>query len=110
MIEQTVARILVGVDGSLTIEMKPGGLRALNGSAAQRHGHEGRSLLEPGIVSPGGRRWRVITAAEKKKAVVLVARWRNSRGRRVHHHERPNVNRVFAAFGSFISASLTEVH
>jgi hypothetical protein len=63
VIQQAIARILVGTDGSLTIEAKPGGLLGLEGNLAQLDGQEGRCLLEHGIVVPGGRQWRVITAA-----------------------------------------------
>jgi hypothetical protein len=62
-IQQSVARILVGVDGSLTIEAKPSGLLGLEGNVAQWDGEEGRNLLEHNIVSPGGKQWKVITAA-----------------------------------------------
>jgi DNA invertase Pin-like site-specific DNA recombinase len=61
VIQQAVARILVGVDGSLTIEAKPGGLLGLDGNISQVDGQEGRNLLEHGIVSPAGRQWRVTT-------------------------------------------------
>ena len=41
-IEQSIARILVGVDGSLTIEAKPGGLLGLDGDLGQTGGPAGR--------------------------------------------------------------------
>lgn len=44
-IQQAIARILVGVDGSLTIEAKPGGLLGLEGSAVQSECQEGRTLI-----------------------------------------------------------------
>ncbi len=62
-IQQSIARILVGGDGSLTIEAKMDGLLGLEVNVAQLNGQEGQPLCEHGLVSPGGRRWRVITAA-----------------------------------------------
>ncbi len=55
--------MLAGIDGSLMIEAKMGGLLGLEGNVAHLDGQEGQTLLEHGIVSPGGRQWRVITAA-----------------------------------------------
>jgi hypothetical protein len=62
-IQQTVTRILVGVEGSLTIEARPGGLLGLDGNITQGDCQEEGDLLEHDIVSPGGRQWKVITAA-----------------------------------------------
>lgn len=62
-IQQSIARILVGGDGSLTIEAKMDGLLGLEGHVAQLNGQEGQPLCEHGLVSPEGRQWRVITAA-----------------------------------------------
>jgi hypothetical protein len=61
-IHQSSARILVGVDGSLTIEAKPGGLLGLNGTITQLEGREGLPLIEPTTLSGGGRVWKLITA------------------------------------------------
>ncbi len=61
-IEQSIARILVGVDGSLTIEAKPGGLLGMNGIIAQANSQEGQALIEPRTLSAGGRVWNLITA------------------------------------------------
>ena len=61
-IQQSIARILVGGDGGLTIEAKTGGLLGLEGNVAQVEG-QGQSLLEHDLVSPAGRQWKVITAA-----------------------------------------------
>ena len=44
-IEQSVAQILVGGDGSLTIEAKPGGLLGVDGSPAQVECQAGQALL-----------------------------------------------------------------
>jgi hypothetical protein len=55
-IQQSIARILVGGDGSLTIEAIPGGLLGLDGNISQVECREGRNLLEHGIVSPARRR------------------------------------------------------
>ncbi len=62
-IEESVARIVVAVDGSLTIETNPGGLLGLKGNVAQLDSQEGRSVFGHAIVSPGGRQWKGITAA-----------------------------------------------
>ena len=43
-IQQSIARILVGVDGSLTIEAKPGGLLGVE-EALARLGGRGRGAL-----------------------------------------------------------------
>ncbi len=61
-IQQSIARILVGVDGSLTIEAKPGGLLGLDSSLAQLECREGRTLIEPSTHSARGRQWKLITA------------------------------------------------
>lgn len=61
-IHQSIARILVGGDGSLTIEAKTGGILGVEGNAAQLDGQGGQPLLEHGVVSPAGRQWKVITA------------------------------------------------
>jgi hypothetical protein len=63
VIQQAIGRILVGTDGSLTIEARPGGLLGLEGNLAQLDHQEEKSILEHGIVSPGGRQWSVISAA-----------------------------------------------
>jgi hypothetical protein len=43
-IQQSIARILVGVDGGLTIEAKPGGLLGLDRNLGQVECREGRAL------------------------------------------------------------------
>jgi hypothetical protein len=62
-IQQSVARILVGGDGSITIAAKPGGLLGLDGNISQVDCQEGWNLREHRIVSPGSKLRRVITAA-----------------------------------------------
>gem|GEM_PF-2089374 len=61
-IQQSVTRILVGVDGSLTIEAKPGGLLGVNGTIGQSESQEGWALIEPRTLSSGGRVWKLVTA------------------------------------------------
>ncbi len=61
-IEQSIGRILVGVDGSLTIEAKPDGLLGVNGAVAQVGSWEDQALIEPSTLSTGGRVWKLITA------------------------------------------------
>ena len=58
-IQHSVARILVGVDGSLKIEAKPGGLLGLERNIGQLECREGRTLIEPNTLSAAG---RLITA------------------------------------------------
>jgi len=70
VIEQAVARILVGIDGSLMIEAKPGGLLGLEGHAAQLSAQERQGVVEHSVVSGAGRQWSVITAGQ---AVAGVA-------------------------------------
>jgi hypothetical protein len=61
-IQQSVARILMGVDGSLTIEAKADGLLGLEGNLGQLECRGGRSLTEPSTLSAPGGQWRLITA------------------------------------------------
>jgi hypothetical protein len=61
-IQQSIARILVGVDGSLTIEAKPGGLLGVNGTVGQVGSQEDQALIEPSTLSTGGRVWKLIIA------------------------------------------------
>jgi hypothetical protein len=60
VIQRAVRCILIGVDGSLTIEVKPRGLLGLEGTLAQLDGQEGWTFLEHGIVSCAGRQWKVV--------------------------------------------------
>jgi hypothetical protein len=61
-IQQSIARILVGVDGSLTIEAKPGGLLGVEMNTAQLENGQAQSLVEPSTISVAGRQWRIIAA------------------------------------------------
>ncbi len=61
-IQQPVARILVGVDGSLTIEAKPGGLLGLERNIAQLECRERQTLIEPNTLPAAGRQWSLVTA------------------------------------------------
>jgi hypothetical protein len=70
VIQQSIARILVDVDGSLSIEAKPDGLLGVKGNLAQMDYQEGRTLLEQGIVSPGGGQGRLTTAGESAGSVI----------------------------------------
>ena len=62
-LQQSSARILVGLDGSLTIEAKPGGLLGVNGTITQLEGRERGPLIEPTTLSAAGRAWKLITAS-----------------------------------------------
>ncbi len=60
-IRRAVAGIVVGGDGSMTIEARPGGLLGVNGTIAQVDREEG-ALIDPRTLSAGGRVWNLITA------------------------------------------------
>ncbi len=64
-IEQSIARILERVDGSLTIEAKPGGL---DGDLASLEGQEGQALLAPRTLVIGDRQWTLIAAGVESRA------------------------------------------
>lgn len=59
-IQQSIARILVGAHGTVTVETRPDGLLDLEGNLARLDGQEGPTVFEQGIVSPGGRSGRVM--------------------------------------------------
>jgi len=61
-IQRSVARILVGVDGSLTIEAKPDGLLGLERNIAQLECRERQTLIEPNTLPAAGRQWSLVTA------------------------------------------------
>jgi hypothetical protein len=61
-IQQSIARIVVRVDGSLTIEAKPKGILGLEGSLSQLECQEGRTLIEPNRHSAVGIQWGLVTA------------------------------------------------
>jgi hypothetical protein len=69
-IQQSVARILVGVDGSLTIEAKPGGLLGLEGFLGQVDGQEDPTVLTPTTLSIAGRQWKLIVAGQTSVGVA----------------------------------------
>ncbi len=68
-IEQSITRILVGVDGSLTIEAKPGGLLGLERDLAPG-GQEDPTLFMPTTISIAGRQRKLIVA-EGRRVVEL---------------------------------------
>ena len=59
-IQQSVARIVVGGDGRLTIEAKPGGLLELDSDFTQSGCQEGCALIGPNALSAASRRWKVM--------------------------------------------------
>jgi hypothetical protein len=61
-IQQSIAQILVGVDGNLTIQAKPGGLLGLERNIARLNDGQAQPLIVPSTLSAGGRQWRLITA------------------------------------------------
>ncbi len=63
-IQQSIARILVGTDGSLTIEARTGGLLGLEGHLGQVEDGEDPTFLEPTTLSTAGRQWRLIAAGQ----------------------------------------------
>ncbi len=67
-IEQSIARILVGADGSPTIEAKPGGLLGLDGNLASLEGREEQALLAPGTLVTADRQWKLIVAQVESPA------------------------------------------
>ncbi len=58
-IQQSIARILVGIDGSLTIEAKPNGLLGIDGAHAQLGREEGAQVIQQTPARPEGRQWRL---------------------------------------------------
>jgi hypothetical protein len=67
--EQSVARILVGVDGNLTIEAKPGGLLGMEGHLSQMGGRGDQPLFTPVPLSSVGRRWKLIATGQATAGV-----------------------------------------
>jgi hypothetical protein len=59
-IQQSVARILVGVDGDLTIEAKPKGPLGLGGSLPIFDGRGEEAKTEEQFLSSNGRRWGIV--------------------------------------------------
>ncbi len=62
-IQRAIRRILVGVDGRLTIEVKPGGLLGLDSDLGQTEGPAGRALIETNTLTVGRRKWNVVTGS-----------------------------------------------
>lgn len=62
-LQQSIARILVGSDGSLLIEAKPVGILGLDRPLAPLDRQWEQQVLEPGLVPRGGRLWRVTIAS-----------------------------------------------
>jgi hypothetical protein len=63
-IQQSIARILVGTDGSMTIEARTGGLLGLEGHLGQVGDREAPTLLAPTTLSTAGRQWMLIAAGQ----------------------------------------------
>jgi len=61
VIEQSIARILVGVDGGLTVEAKSGGLLGLEEKSAHLESWEERTLLGQDLLPPVGKKWALTT-------------------------------------------------
>lgn len=65
-IQQSVARILVGVDGSLTMEAKPDGLLGVEGVHARLETTRDESpMIRQAVSSSSGRHWEVINALHR---------------------------------------------
>lgn len=62
-IQQSVARILVGVDGTVTLETKPDGLLGVKAIQVRLDREEEGGIPQQTVASSSGRRWRVITAS-----------------------------------------------
>ncbi len=62
-IQQSVARILVGVDGTVTLETKPDGLLGMKAIQVRLDGEEEGGLIQQSFHSPSDRRWRVTIAS-----------------------------------------------
>ena len=69
-IEQSIAKILVDADGSLTIEARPRGLLGLEGDLGQAGGQEDPRLLTPTTLSITGRQWKLIVAGQTSVGVA----------------------------------------
>ena len=69
-IEQTVARILVGVNGSPMIEAKPGGLLGMEEYLCQVGDRKEPALFPPTTLSAAGRQWKLIAPDQVIAAVV----------------------------------------
>jgi len=65
-----IAGILVEVDGSLTIEAKPGGLLGVEGNLGQVGSEEDSTLVTPTPLSIAGRQWRLIVGGQTRVGVA----------------------------------------
>jgi hypothetical protein len=61
-IQQSVARILVGVDGTVTLETKPDGLLGVKAIRVRSDGEEAGGLIQQSFHSSSDRPWRVTMA------------------------------------------------
>ena len=61
-IQQSVSRILVGGDGTVTLETKPDGLLGVEAIQVRLEGEEGGLIQQP-FHSASDRRWRVTMAS-----------------------------------------------
>lgn len=59
-IQQSVARILVGVDGTVTLETRPDGLLGVKGIHVHLDAEEEKGTIQQSFHSSSDRRWRVI--------------------------------------------------
>ena len=62
-IQQSVARILVGGDGNVTLETKPDGLLGVKAIHVRLDGEEEAGLIQQSFHSSSDRRWRVTTVS-----------------------------------------------
>jgi hypothetical protein len=65
-LQQSVGRILVSVDGIVTLEAKPGRLLGVDGNCPPLEDREGQVLLEP--LATGDRQGRLVTACVESRA------------------------------------------
>ncbi len=63
-IHQSVARILVGGDGTVTLETKPDGLLGVERIHVRLDGEEKGGLIQQSFHSSSHRRWRVTMASK----------------------------------------------
>jgi len=61
-IQRSIARNLVGVDGTLTIKPKPDGLPGVVESLGLLGCREGRTPIEQNTISAAGRQWKLTIA------------------------------------------------
>ncbi len=61
-IQQSVAKILVSVDGTITLETKPDGLLGVEGIQVRLGSGEEIPVMRQAVTSSSGRHWQVINA------------------------------------------------